>query len=166
MKVELDEEYINIVKDILSNKEFLKLKECIHHGLNRYDHSIRVSYQSYKYAKKHNLNYQEITRGALLHDFFTHDDTRTKTNQIISAFIHPKQALKNANELFELTEVQQDIIKSHMFPINYKIPKYKESWIVNALDKKITIIEIIYILLEKIQSTNGILILLMFMVNL
>ena len=44
-------QYKNIVNDILINDDFNKLEEIVHHGLNRKDHSIRVSYYSYKLSK-------------------------------------------------------------------------------------------------------------------
>lgn len=56
----LDKEYLDIVNDILYSKEFLKLKNCEHHGISRYDHSLKVSYKAYKYAKKHNLDYKRL----------------------------------------------------------------------------------------------------------
>ena len=44
----LDEEYIQLIKDIIDNSEFLKLKTCEHHGISRFEHSLKVSYNSYK----------------------------------------------------------------------------------------------------------------------
>lgn len=42
-----DEEYIDLVHDILDNKEFKKLNKYKHHGISRMDHVINVSYSSY-----------------------------------------------------------------------------------------------------------------------
>ena len=47
-----DIDYINIVSNILKDDDFNKIKNCRHHGLTRYDHSLRVSYYSYLVTKK------------------------------------------------------------------------------------------------------------------
>ena len=69
----LDGEYNQIVYDILNNEEFKKLKNIEHHGMTRYDHSLRVSYYSYVLAKKIGLDYVLVSRAGLLHDFFFND---------------------------------------------------------------------------------------------
>lgn len=132
-----DQEYINIVKDILNNKEFKKIKNIEHHGISRYEHSVKVSYKAYKLAKKHHLNYVEVARGGLLHDFFLSDEERTTKERFISTFVHPKKAFKKAKEIFEVTDLEAEIIKSHMFPVNLTMPHHKESWLVNMVDKQV-----------------------------
>ena len=132
-----DEKYLSIVKDILENDEFNKIKNIEHHGISRYEHSLKVSYKAYQFALKYNLNYIEVARGGLLHDFFLSDDKRTSKERIISTFVHPKKALKKSKEEFKLTDLEANIIKSHMFPINIYLPKHKESWLVSLVDKKI-----------------------------
>ena len=54
---------------------------------------------------------------------------------------HPKVALKNASIIFNLHEIEKDIIVKHMFPATIAIPKYKESWIVCFVDKVIALNE-------------------------
>ena len=130
----LDDEYLNIIKDIINKEEFSKLKECGHHGINRYEHSVKVSYYAYKYAKKLNIDYVEATRAGLLHDFFITERMNSK-QKFISTFNHPKKALDNASNLFAINEKEADIILSHMFPFGNSIPKYKESWLVVGVDK-------------------------------
>ena len=65
-----DQNYYKLVEDILDNEEFQSLKNVAHHGLNRYDHCLRVSYYSYKITKLLSLSPDEVARAALLHDFF------------------------------------------------------------------------------------------------
>ena len=130
-----DKEYNKIVKDILDNEKFKKIKEEKHHGINRYDHSLKVSYKSYLYAKKYNLDYVSVARAGLLHDFFINNDL-TKKEQKVSAFVHPYKSLENSTKYFDLNKKEENIIISHMFPtIPHKIPKYKESYIVSIIDK-------------------------------
>ena len=130
-----------IVSDILEHEKFIKLKECVHHGTTRFDHSFRVSYYSYKITKKLKLNYIETARGGLLHDFFINEDL-SKTKQKLSMFFHPYPALKNAEKYFQINELEKDIIINHMFPtLPHKIPKSIESWIVSMVDKAVATYE-------------------------
>lgn len=130
-----DKEYMSIVGDILDNSKFKKIDNCIHHGLSRFDHSLRVSYYSYKFARKHNLDYVAVARAGLMHDFFIADDL-TDYQKKISAFVHHNIALNNACKYFNLTKKEKNIIVSHMFPlVLFKIPMYIESYVVSIVDK-------------------------------
>ena len=143
-KANNDLEYLSIVNDIIENNKFMKIKTCRHHGITRYEHSIRVSYYSYKISKKLKLNYVDTARGGLLHDFFINDDMKEK-EQKLSMFVHPYKALDNSKIYFSLTDLEKDIIINHMFPtIPHKVPKYLESWIVSGVDKIIAIYEFYY----------------------
>ena len=130
-----DLQYMSIVKNILNNDEFLKIKKIEHHGISRYDHSLKVSYYSYKIAKALHLDYEQTAIGGLLHDFFLSPEDRTQKDRLVSVFTHPKQAVEMAKSQFDLTTKEIDMIRSHMFPINLSVPKYAESWIVSMVDK-------------------------------
>ena len=130
-----DLQYMSIVNNILDNDEFLKIKKIEHHGISRYDHSLKVSYYSYKIAKVLHLDYEQTAVGGLLHDFFLSPENRTQKERLKSVFTHPKQAVAMARTQFELTKKEEDMIRSHMFPINLSVPKYAESWIVSLVDK-------------------------------
>lgn len=130
-----DEEYLFFVNDILENEEFKKIDLIEHHGISRLDHSIRVSYYSYKLAKILKLNYEETARAGLLHDFFLNSENRKMKERFLSTFTHPKYAVENAKKYFEVTDMEQNIIESHMFPIYKSLPKYAESWLVSIVDK-------------------------------
>ena len=130
-----DKKYLNIVKDILSNEEFNEIKKIEHHGTTRFDHSLRVSYYSYKISKTLRLDYEVVARAGLLHDFFISEEERSFKDKFISTFIHPKEAVENSIRVFDVNEKEVDIIRSHMFPIYKALPKYAESWIVSLVDK-------------------------------
>lgn len=128
----MNQEFDSIIKDIINNYEFKKIKKIKHHGVNRYNHSLRVARNTYKITKFLNLNYIDATKGAMLHDFFTNEvKEESGYKRLIK---HPEVALNNAKKHFEINELQEDIIKSHMFPVTIKPPKYKESWIVDIVD--------------------------------
>lgn len=130
-----DVEYLKIVNHILDNEEFNKIKNIEHHGVTRYEHSMRVSYYSYKVSKMLKLNYKDVATGGLLHDFFLSDEDRNKKDRLLSTFTHPKKAVVNASNQFNLSTKEKDIIRTHMFPINLSVPKYAESWVVSVVDK-------------------------------
>jgi len=43
--------------------------------------------------------------------------------------------LENAHRDFILSDIEKDIIATHMFPLNLGIPSFKESVVVNIADK-------------------------------
>ena len=136
-----NDNYYNIVNHILKNEEFNKTKQMEHHGISRYDHSLKVSYYSYKVAKLLKLDYEETACAGLLHDFFLSYKERNAKERIVSTFNHSKKAVENATALFNITPKGIDIIKTHMFPLNMTIPRYAESWVVNIVDKVVGTME-------------------------
>ncbi len=140
-----DKEYMNIVSDIIEHSEFEKTKEIVHHGLNRFDHCLRVSYYSYKVSKLLKLDYKESARAGLLHDFFFVNNNDVDASTRIDVLInHPKYALNNAKRYFDLSLKEENIISSHMFPVSLKVPRYMESWIVDIVDNVVAIFESFY----------------------
>lgn len=136
-------DFYSLVQDIIDNKEFDKLKNELHHGITRYDHSMRVAKWTYKIGKKCNMSKTiETTRAALLHDFYINEELKDNSG-LKNLKIHPNQALINSMKHFDLNEMQQDIIKTHMFPCTLNLPKYKESWLVSGVDKVAGLYEMI-----------------------
>ena len=129
----------------MENEDFKKIENIKHHNTNRLDHSLKVSYYSYKIAKSLKLDYEDVARGGLLHDFYTDKISECKkVKDKIKLFStqHPKDAVNNATTYFNLSEKEIDIIECHMFPMDYKIPKYAESWIVSLVDKVLSFGEV------------------------
>ena len=133
MKIKKQVEFDNIIRDILKNEEVISLRYEYHHGISRLDHSLNVARLTYNISKLFKIKtYKDTTRAALLHDFF--QEEVADKNFVARLRKHPKCALKNATNNFDLSEKQMDIIKSHMFPITFTPPKYLESWIVDVVD--------------------------------
>ena len=63
-----------IAKDRIEKDKFKSLKGEPHHGLNRYEHVIRVAKNTYRISKVLRMDYISATRGALLHDYFNDAD--------------------------------------------------------------------------------------------
>ena len=132
-------EFESIIQPILEIDEYLKLKEMRHHGITRFDHCERVAKFTYRFTKFFHLNYNEATFAAMLHDFFT---TEVKKVNVYSKMArHPKIAVDNSSKYFELSDLEKDIILTHMFPVTVKPPKYLESWIVDFIDDVVALYE-------------------------
>ena len=155
MSINKEIEFNTIVNDILKNEDFIELKYENHHGISRLDHSLNVAHLAYDMSKHFGVKkYKEITRAALLHDFFKSEDIYKN-----SFVTHPKVALKNAKNIFELDSMQENIIISHMFPMSPAIPKNSGSWIVTLSDKIVAIREVTK---YKIPLTAGAILLFIF----
>lgn len=131
--------YFKVCKDeVLSCDEVKLMDSFMQHGdISCLEHSIRVAYYSYALAIKLglNINVKSLIRGALLHDFFLYDWHIKGGRKGLHGFRHPRIALDNANRLFTLDKIEEDIIIKHMFPLTVIPPKYKESILVCLVDK-------------------------------
>lgn len=124
--------------DILKSERMATEKDFIQHGsISCYDHSLNVAKKSLIIAGFLlifiKINEKSLIRGALLHDYFLYD--WHKSEHRLHGFFHAKRALKNAESDFKLNDIEKNIIKRHMFPLNICPPKYRESWIVCLADK-------------------------------
>ena len=134
-------EYEDIVKDILDNEEFKKLHLEPHHGISRYEHVLRVSKVSYFLAKNLKLGHlEEITRAALLHDFYFDKDL-VEYDAYEKLSIHPELSLNMASNYYDLTPLEKDIIVKHMYPHTKAKPKYVGSYLVSICDKLVATYE-------------------------
>lgn len=130
-----DKEYMELVGHLIETDKVQKLADITHHyHSTRLEHSIHVSYTSYKLAKKFGWDATSAARGGLLHDLFYYDWRETKFNKS-HAWIHPRIALRNAKKITSINKVEEDIILKHMFGATIAPPRYKESWLVTCADK-------------------------------
>lgn len=141
---EKDVEYLSLIEDLLYTEEVQQLEIFVHHKVtNRLAHSISVSYRSYLWAKRLNLDTRAIARAGLLHDLFFYEG---EDKHLIGGkghnWEHPRIALQNALKLTELSDKEQDIIVKHMFGVTVALPKYWESLIVSLMDKQSAICEL------------------------
>lgn len=137
-KILQDIEYRELVIPFLEDSKVQSLKNIPHHDSNRFEHSLKVSYLAYKICKRLNLNYRSAAKAGLLHDFyFNRIEECRNLNDKVSLFTneHPEDAVRNASVLFYLTPLEKDIILTHMWPVSKRMPKHRESFIVNFSDK-------------------------------
>ena len=131
--------------DIISSPGMQSEKKFIQHGnISCYHHSLSVAYMSVwlAYKMKINVDMKSLIRGALLHDYFLYDWHIPDKSHKLHGFHHAKTALENARRDFSINDCETNIILTHMFPLNLKLPRYKESIIVNIADKICAIFEI------------------------
>lgn len=148
-----------IAENIIKTNKFNELKNESHHGLTRYMHVIRVSKFTYKITKFLHMDYVSATRAALLHDYYTSKDLKDiseakKLNE------HPHVASLNALKDFKLNKKERNAIESHMFPLGKVVPKYKESWVLTAVDKGVATYE-----MSKYKWKNAITVYMIFIIN-
>ena len=128
-------EYKNEMSDLLANEKLKRLdKFTQHYKCTRLKHSINVSYYSFYIAKLLRLDYHSAAKAGLLHDLYFHERAGFKENMKMLRQ-HPKDALKNALEICDLTPKERDIIVRHMWLLTLRPPKYKEGYIVSFVDK-------------------------------
>jgi len=132
-------EFFSIIAEITSHSTVQEMRKFRQHcHTSCYTHCLHVAYYSYIIAKKLGLDYQSTARAAMVHDLFLYDwRLKFEDPQVygLHGFTHPKIALRNASEIFDLNEKEKDIIVKHMWPLTVALPKYKESYIVMLMDK-------------------------------
>lgn len=134
----LIQEFSDIVKPMIENEKVKQMDKFIQHGKTScFAHCIAVAYISFWIAKKMRIHcdYSSLLRGAMLHDYFLYDWHIPDESHKWHGFHHAEKALENAARDFELTDIEKDIIYKHMFPLNRRLPRYRESYIVCVADK-------------------------------
>lgn len=132
-----NKEFLNIIKDIISNETVQEMKNFRqHYETTCFDHCYMVSYYCYLICKKYKLDYISATRAAMLHDLFLYDwRIRQPDRKGLHAFTHGKLACENASKLFDLTQKEKDMILTHMWPVTMKFPTSIEGLILTFVDK-------------------------------
>ena len=135
-----DRIFTEILFKVTENSNLKTGKLYIQHGnTSCFLHSVAVAYYSFaaaRFLKPVSFREKELIRGALLHDWHIKDKSRR-----FHGFYHPSRALKNAESIFNLSSVEKDIIKKHMFPLTLYPPRYRESILVCIIDKACCIYE-------------------------
>jgi len=131
----LAEFYLHI-NDLLEHEDVRQLDDYIqHYCFTRLKHSMDVAYCSFFIAKLFGWDARSTARGGLLHDLFLYDWRNGGEEAKNHAMNHPRIALDNARKLTILNEVEEDIIRKHMWLVTPVPPRYKESFVVTFVDK-------------------------------
>lgn len=151
----LAEQVLHYGADILRSPNMQAERNFMQHGTTDcFTHSICVAYMALRVTQAlhiRNVDKKSLVRGCLLHDFFLYDWHDKHSACKLHTLMHPIIALHNAEQEFELNKIERDIIRKHMFPLCFPLPKYKESYIISIADKCCAASEIWHIYsLEKI----------------
>ena len=134
--------FLLITKDILTNNNFIKLKDEPHHGNNRYNHSVRVAIKMYKMIPDTDPNKIKAVRASLLHDFFYNEEMSHLTKNERYKY-HPAYSIKNSINNFNIGKLEREMIRTHMFPLTKDFPRNKYSHKLIYCDKIIAIKEVL-----------------------
>ena len=149
------EEHQLCIDDLVVHDNVQMMKEFrAHYNVSCYEHSVSVSHYSYLICKFLDLDYKSAARGGLLHDLYLYDWRTTTLTDGRHGFVHPRIALDNAASIFELNEIEKDIVLKHMFPLTWRPPSYKEALIVCLVDKYCATKEILVFLFARITNRN------------
>ena len=138
----MKKKYIKLIElyadDILESDSFKSQKEFMQHGKTSvYKHIINVTNMSITIAYKFNMNVdiKSLIRGSLLHDYFLYDWHENDKSHRLHGFKPAKTAMLNAERDFGINKIEKNMIYTHMFPLNLRLPRYKESIILCLADK-------------------------------
>ena len=139
-KKRLEEIYQKFLHDELVQK----MKEVpMHRGSNCYLHSFKVAKKAVKHALHYkNVDVEAVLIASILHDYYLYDWRKDRSKLKHHGQRHPYIAAEQAKRDFDINELTQTIIKSHMWPINFKeFPKTKEARILSYSDKDVAVCE-------------------------
>lgn|GEM_PF-120448 len=149
-KLRKTDEFQMCIDDLINHESIQKMKLYRHHSsVSCFEHSLNVSYTSFRLCRALGWEYTSAARGGLLHDLFLYDWRTYQPPEGLHGFVHPRLALNNALEVCALNAIETDIILKHMFPLTWSPPRFKESMLVCLLDSLCSLWEILYSLFSR-----------------
>lgn len=141
--------FLSASEDVLNSHPFEETKNYIQHGtITTYDHCLSVAFYSYWLARRIRIHCdrKSLIRGALLHDLYLYDWHEKDASHKWHGFHHAKKAHRNAKTHYAISELEERIIISHMWPLTFRtLPNRREAVIVCLLDKLISTFETLHI---------------------
>ena len=130
----------NTCPEILNSEKYLINKKYMQHGdVSIFEHCILVTCRCLELAdrSKKKIDRRKLIKAALLHDYFLYDwhVDKDKSGGKKHSYRHPHIAADNAKRDFGLDDVEENAIRSHMWPLGNSFPKSKEAWILFEADK-------------------------------
>lgn len=135
--------FLDCISDLIESEVVQKMCNFTQHGdTTTFDHCLMVSFKSFQFCRKFNLDYRAAARGGLLHDLFLYDWHDKDLGVNLHGFYHPGIALRNAEKAFVLDDKEKEIIKKHMWPLTVVPPKCREAYVICYFDKTCTLKEV------------------------
>ena len=117
-----------------------------HNGNNTLQHVRNVASRSFQLAQKFgwDIDVKSLVRGALLHDFYLYSVRDQEIGAYDHGIHHPVKALKNAKKKWDLSPKEENIIRSHMWPLTFLHPPMsREALLVSLADKDCAVQEML-----------------------
>ena len=139
--------FLQCVGPLLETPQVNSMKQWRHHfSVTCYEHSLFVSYVSFRLARYFGWDYRAAARAGLLHDLYLYDPADRSAHPGIQCLDHPEFALRNAVALCpDLSDKERNAIVSHMFPLAVHLPRCREALVVNLADNICATLEVIHL---------------------
>lgn len=139
--------FCSCVEDLLGTEEVRSMRTIPHHPCcNCYEHSVFVAYVAFRLARRFGLDYCMAARCGLLHDLYLYNAREKGSHPGNQCFYHPVAAARNAGILCGgLSEKEENIILSHMWPLSRYLPRSREAAVVSLADKMCATVEVVQI---------------------
>lgn len=119
-----------------------EMKRYIQHGsITTYDHVECVTQMCFLVNRRWHLgaNERALVMGAFMHDFYLYDWHENDRSHRLHGYHHPDTSCENAVTYFQVGELVQHMIRTHMWPLTItKLPRSREAWILCLVDKYIS----------------------------
>ncbi len=140
-------EFHSIIDKYTAHPRVKRMNDFSQHGnITTYAHCYRVARYSYWLAKRLKLevDLDVLIGGAMLHDMFLYDWHTIGRMNPYHATNHAELACRNAIRYLGIDSHTQDVIRSHMWPVNItKLPRSREAVVVCMADKWCSLVETI-----------------------
>ena len=126
--------YWNILNELLHKDCLQQLKKFKQHRFTTtYEHCRHVAVTSYQLAEKWHITVNEkaLAVACMFHDYYLYDIKDEHLGPWHHGTRHASIAIRNAEKVYPLNNLEKEIIRSHMWPLNItQIPASREAWLV------------------------------------
>ena len=138
-----------LLADLLSDERVRAMRGFIQHGrVTTWEHCRSVARLSWRIDRRLRLGSdpETLLRGAMLHDFYLYDWHHEDGGaHRLHGFTHAETARRNAERILGESPRVQEVIRSHMWPLNItRVPRSREAWIVCLADKCVALRETLF----------------------
>jgi len=133
------ERFEQVLDELQQDPKILKMQKFSQHqGNTTLQHCRNVALYSFQLAERLHWKVDEeaLARGAMLHDYYLYSIQDKGVSAWRHGTGHPQTALDNARKDFTLNRKEENIIRSHMWPLTIThVPASKEALLVSMADK-------------------------------
>ena len=146
---EEERELEEILGELRAHPLVLSMRNYIQHGTTTtLDHAERVTRLVFRLSRGvRGIRLAPLLRAAYLHDFYLYDwhiPDPVRPHRL-HGYHHADRACENAVREFGIGELEQSIIRSHMWPLNItRLPRSREAWILTLADKYCSLAETLH----------------------